>query len=456
MVTLMTALWFAHLQAPDRVSVKPHASPGAARDQLPARRARPAPTSTTLREFGGLQSYPSPHEGPRPRRLLDRLGRHRGHRPDLGRDRAPLPGRSRRGAVGGRAVALLGDAELDEGASGRPWPTRGRRASASCCGSSTSTASPWTGSCPTSQPAGWRACSTAAGWQVVTVKYGRLLGAVRPPGGEELRRRSRTCRNEEYQRMLRVDSAARCATACRGDGADSARCVAELDDATLLRRGPRPRRPRPRRAARGLPRRSTTPTARPWSSPTRSRAAGCRPRATRSNHSALLTEAADRRARRRAPAPTPDDPWRRSPPGSAEAELCRRGRAPARARRSPAARAARRAGRARPQHRKPVSTQQALGRLLRRPRARGARGGRARGDLQPRRGLARPTSAAGSTRPASGRLGERRDWFADDTERSCAGTRTPPASTSSSGSPRSTWSACWASSAPPGRATASR
>ena len=27
MVSLMTALWFAHLEAPDRVSVKPHASP---------------------------------------------------------------------------------------------------------------------------------------------------------------------------------------------------------------------------------------------------------------------------------------------------------------------------------------------------------------------------------------------------------------------------------------------
>ena len=37
MATIMTALWFTELTSEDRVSVKPHASPGAARDQLPAR-----------------------------------------------------------------------------------------------------------------------------------------------------------------------------------------------------------------------------------------------------------------------------------------------------------------------------------------------------------------------------------------------------------------------------------
>ena len=65
MVSIMTSLWFEHLQAADRVSVKPHASPvlhainyllgGLDEKYL-----------TTLREFGGLQSYPSRSKDPDP------------------------------------------------------------------------------------------------------------------------------------------------------------------------------------------------------------------------------------------------------------------------------------------------------------------------------------------------------------------------------------------------------
>ena len=56
--SIMTALWFEHLRPEDRVSVKPHASPvlhavNYLLGQLDARHL------TTLREFGGLQSYPS-------------------------------------------------------------------------------------------------------------------------------------------------------------------------------------------------------------------------------------------------------------------------------------------------------------------------------------------------------------------------------------------------------------
>ena len=63
MVTIMTALWFRHLRAEDRVAVKPHASPvlhainyllgGLDESYL-----------TTLRQFGGLQSYPSRAKDP--------------------------------------------------------------------------------------------------------------------------------------------------------------------------------------------------------------------------------------------------------------------------------------------------------------------------------------------------------------------------------------------------------
>src|SRR6266566_1844324 len=58
MVSLMTALYFAHLRADDRVYVKPHASPvlHAVNYLLGELDESYLPT---LRAFGGLQSYPS-------------------------------------------------------------------------------------------------------------------------------------------------------------------------------------------------------------------------------------------------------------------------------------------------------------------------------------------------------------------------------------------------------------
>ena len=44
----------------------------------------------------------------------------------------------------------------------------------------------------------------AAGWQVLTVKYGRLLHELfERPGGDALRRRIDDMENPEYQRLLR-------------------------------------------------------------------------------------------------------------------------------------------------------------------------------------------------------------------------------------------------------------
>ena len=63
MVSLMTALYFGVLEAPDRVSVKPHASPVLhAINHLLGR--LDTEYLTTLREYGGLQSLPEPDEGP--------------------------------------------------------------------------------------------------------------------------------------------------------------------------------------------------------------------------------------------------------------------------------------------------------------------------------------------------------------------------------------------------------
>src|SRR4029453_11417769 len=119
MVTIMTALWFTHLRAQDRVSVKPHASPvlhaiNYLLGELDERYL------TTLRAFGGLQSYPSRAKDPDP---VDYSTGSAG----IGAT-APIWGALARRYAGrfalegsntvgtGRQYSLLGDAELDEGA----------------------------------------------------------------------------------------------------------------------------------------------------------------------------------------------------------------------------------------------------------------------------------------------------------------------------------------------------
>ncbi len=48
----------------------------------------------------------------------------------------------------------------------------------------------------------------AAGWQVLTVKYGHLLSELfARPGGDALRARIDAMSNPEYQRLLRCDAA---------------------------------------------------------------------------------------------------------------------------------------------------------------------------------------------------------------------------------------------------------
>jgi pyruvate dehydrogenase E1 component len=63
MVTAMTALWFGHLAAADRVAVKPHASPVFHAIQYLLGNLERS-YLTTLRAKGGLQSYPSRTKDP--------------------------------------------------------------------------------------------------------------------------------------------------------------------------------------------------------------------------------------------------------------------------------------------------------------------------------------------------------------------------------------------------------
>jgi pyruvate dehydrogenase E1 component len=202
LVSAMTALWFAHLDAADRVAVKPHASPvfhaiqyllgNLDRHYLPMLRAR-----------GGLQSYPSRTKDPDPvdfstgsvglgaaaplfaavtRRYVDA---HFGARPHS------------------RFVAILGDAELDEGniweAVADPattglgnvmWLVDFNRQSLDRV-------------VPGVRIDQWRGQFEAAGWHVVEVKYGaKLAQAYAQPGGECLRDWIDAMPNEQYQSLF--------------------------------------------------------------------------------------------------------------------------------------------------------------------------------------------------------------------------------------------------------------
>ena len=177
---------------------------------------------TTLREFGGLQSYPSRLKDPDP---VDYSTGSVG----IGAT-APIWGAIARryvdtalgGAGAGRQYSLVGDAELDEGA---VWEAvarpDGRRARRGRLDRRPQPAVAGPGRAQHRRRAGCRACSPRPAGRCSRVKYGRLLEELfARPGGAALRRaHRRRCRNPEYQRLLRCtpaelrDAAARRRTA---------------------------------------------------------------------------------------------------------------------------------------------------------------------------------------------------------------------------------------------------
>lgn len=202
-VSVMTLLWLEYLRPGDRVSVKPHASPVLhALNYLLG--ALDRSYLTTLREFGGLQSYPSRAKDP------DAADYSTGS-VGIGAT-APLWGALARRYVGahfgaggtGRQYSLVGDAELDEGAVWEAvqdpmvaefgevvWIVDMNRQSLDRV-------------VPVMGVTRLQGMFAAAGWQVLTVKYGRLLEELfARPGGAALRDRIDGMPNTEYHRVLR-------------------------------------------------------------------------------------------------------------------------------------------------------------------------------------------------------------------------------------------------------------
>jgi len=230
--SIMTALYFAHLRGPDRVSVKPHAAPVLhAIEYLLGQLDREY--LTTLRAYGGLQSYPSRRKDPvaadfstgsvgigATAPVWSALA----HRYVAGHFEVPQ---------GGRQISLVGDAELDEGACWEAivdpivshlgellWIVDVNRQSLDRI-------------VPDIAVGRLSRMFDAAGWHVIDVKYGRRLQELfARPGGEAVRRRIDTMSNEEYQRTLRlapVEIRERL-TGAGSERRDIQRALADLDD----------------------------------------------------------------------------------------------------------------------------------------------------------------------------------------------------------------------------------
>ncbi len=202
MVSIMTALWFGHLTGDDKVAVKPHSSPVYhAIKYLTGELDRSY--LTRLRALGGLQAYPSRTKDPD---VADFSTGSVG----LGAVAPLFAAATRRyvnahfpPAVGGRFIALVGDAELDEGniweaiadpalrdLSNVMWIVDVNRQSLDRV-------------VPEMKARQLMKFFHEAGWHVEEAKYGRLLQAafVRP-GGEALRRHIDGMPNEEYQSLF--------------------------------------------------------------------------------------------------------------------------------------------------------------------------------------------------------------------------------------------------------------
>jgi pyruvate dehydrogenase E1 component len=218
-VTILTALYFHFLRAGDRISVKPHASPVFhACQYLLGNLDRKY--LTTLREFGGLQSYPSRTKDPDPVDFSTGsvgLGAVAPVFAALASKYAELKFGS---VTSNRFIALMGDAELDEG---NVWETVAEEAIQGLGNVI------WIVDLnrqsldrviPGIKAARLKRLFAGAGWHVLEAKYGTSLeSAMGGPKGEALRDRIDSMSNEEYQALIRV-----------ADGSDLRRRLADVAD----------------------------------------------------------------------------------------------------------------------------------------------------------------------------------------------------------------------------------
>lgn len=415
-VSIMTALYFAWLRAPDRVSVKPHAAPvWHAIQYLLGNLDRSY--LTRLREFGGLQPYPSRTKDPFPADYSTGSVGIGATMPIWGALAHRYLASHFDTPPGGRQFSLVGDAELDEGACWEAivdpvvsrlgevvWIVDVNRQSLDRV-------------VPDIAAGRLTRMFDAAGWQTITVKYGRRLEEVfARPGGEVLRQRIDEMPNEEYQRLLRVPSTVLRERLPRpGDSrGDISRVLATLDDEELARvfrdLGGHDLQLlldayAQADAVRDRPSVIFAQTIKAWRLPSEGHPA---------NHSALLSNTEWEQLAGELGV-DPADPWASFEQGSAEAKLCRE--AAERLRRDVAPL---QSGPSVPvdlgaRHRGTASTQQAFGRFF-------VDLHRVAPEVAARVVTVSPDVASSTNlggwinRVGLWHLGERIDWFADDTD----------------------------------------
>jgi pyruvate dehydrogenase E1 component len=208
MVSLLTALYFSALRPGDVVATKAHASPAFYAIQYLLGRLDAA-ALRGLRAFGGLQAYPSRRKNPEIVELsTGSMG--------LGAVMATFGALATRYVVdhGGRAmperfIAMVGDAELDEG---NVWEALGEtpvRRLGNVLWIVDVNRQSLDRVVPEARTRQLTALFHACGWRVRELRWGRRLEAMfRRPGGAGLARRLDTMRNVDYQRLLRSPAGA--------------------------------------------------------------------------------------------------------------------------------------------------------------------------------------------------------------------------------------------------------
>ncbi|MPY50728.1 transketolase-like TK C-terminal-containing protein [Streptomyces acidicola] len=415
MVDIMVALWFHHLTDLDRVSVKPHASPVLHAINYLLGDLDPK-YLTTLRAKNGLQSYPSRVKDPG---TVDFSTGSVG----IGATAALWAAIAHRYLASqfpgtppaGRFVSLLGDAELDEGAIWEAvadpqvsnlgellWVVDLNRQSLDRI-------------VPDIQITRLQGMFAAAGWQVVVLKWGRTISELfARPGGEELRRRLEEMPNEEYQRILRVDSS-EIAARLVGEN-DSGELRSLLDSLTAAQLSTAVRDLGGHDLGLLVDTFDGVDTHRPTVVFAYTvKGHGLPTEGHPNNHSALLTEA-QMRSLAESCGVRLEDPWRTFDTGTAAAEVCdRRGQLLRRSPHTPSAPVPVPTSLGHP-HRKTSSTQAALGRLLA-DLVRDAPEATAR-VVTCSPDVASSTNLGGwINKTGVWSIAERHDWFADDTDR---------------------------------------
>jgi pyruvate dehydrogenase E1 component len=233
-VSLLTALYFKALGPDDLLAVKAHAAPAFYAAQFLRGRLDGA-TLRRLREFGGLQAYPSRRKNPE---IVDLTTGSMG----LGAVQATFGALATRyladhgaPARGGRVIVMVGDAELDEG---NVWEALGEEAIARLGDVL------WIVDVnrqsldrivPDTRARQLPALFAAFGWRVIDLRWGGRLSALfARPGGVALRARLTEMPYAEYQSMVRgAPAAVRKTLATGADGAAIDRVLADVPDDTL-------------------------------------------------------------------------------------------------------------------------------------------------------------------------------------------------------------------------------